>query len=182
MAVVTKISDRKKKLPGVSLESFLTRTEAADLLGCTPPALITWERRGMLKRYDAVRADARGVIRQLILYDPKELGRLPRRVRHEGKDQGEMAARAFELFKLGLALTDVVVEVRELPERIAELHTHWLRMGGDAITVSDVAREHLIALVGEFKTVAELVERVKAQAGELAAARAQLRAAKPDPA
>lgn len=166
------ISTRRPKHNGQTpprFESFLTRTEASDLIGCSKETLVNYERRGLLKQHRAMRADASGLIRMLILYDPVELGRLPRRLAAQGPKPGEAAARAFELFDLGRPIREVVVEIRELPAQVREWHAEWQQCGGAAITVADVARDQLVALVGEFQDVAGLVERVRVTITELAA-------------
>lgn len=150
---------------------FLTRTEAADLIGCTPVTLINYARRGMLTEYRGIREDKRGQVRPLILYDPVQLGRLPRKSYAPGRDAGECAARAFELFNLGTPLIEVVIEVRELPERVRQWHEEWKLGGGAEVTVTGIQHDHLVQLVGDFKGVAGLIAKTRALVAELAAAK-----------
>lgn len=41
-------------------------------------------------------------------------------------DDGELAARAFELFRLGHDLAAIVVELRQQPRTIRELYAEWI--------------------------------------------------------
>ena len=71
-----------------------------------------------------------------------------------------MAARAFELFREGKSMEDVVVELRMLPDQVRELHDKRLELGGGDLVIFPVAKEALERALGPFKDVTELVERV----------------------
>lgn len=158
-------------LTGEKAARFVTRTEACDLLGCSQMTLRSYGIKGLLVEHRGIHEDARGTPRELILYDPSELARLPRKVRTPVNAGGEAAARAFEMFDLGTPLREVVIEVRELPERVRQWHEEWKLGGGAEVTVTGIQRDHLVQLVGDFKDVAGLIAKTRALVAELAAAK-----------
>ena len=130
--------------------------------------IANYERRGKLHPRYAYRPDARGIEHYVAVYDPaelfKELPRGPERPM-ANREPGEIAARAFEHFDQGLSVRQIVVELRETPDRVHELRESWLNAGGAALTITDVAKQQFEQLVGPFANVAELLERIEKLVG-----------------
>lgn len=148
------------KIPDTS--TWLTRYEASDMLRVSGQTLANYERRGLLHPQRAYRADYRGAEHLVVVYDPHELKKLPRYGSSASpRDPGEIAARAFELFREGKSEEEVVVELRSSPEMIEQLHEKWKDMGGAELVISPGAKETLEKIVGSFKSVADLIERMK---------------------
>lgn len=157
----TKPSGGDHKVP--ETRDWLTRYEASDVLSVSLQTLANYEKRGLLHPQHAYRPDGRGAEHRVIVYDPNELKKLALRLnRHVAlpHDPGEMAARAFELFREGKSMEDVVVELRLLPDQVRELHEKRLNMGGADLVISSGAKETLEKMVGPFGSVAELIERI----------------------
>ena len=168
MVTVQKVPDggtttAKHKIPDT--DHWLTRNEAADLLMVSSQTLANYERKGILHPQYAYRRDACGIDRRVVLYDPQELTKCPRYNRTSlsprSKEPGEIAARAFELFREGRTSEDVVVELRVQPDVARDLRDKWLDMGGADLVISPGAKEALEKIVGSFKSVADLVECVQ---------------------
>ncbi len=142
--------------------TWLTRIDIADMLRISDHTIRAWERKGRLNPQRVVRQDAAGHERPLIVYDPREVAKLPRRVGVEAYTlpAGEIAARAFELFEAGKTVREIVVELRETPDNVLILREKWLDAGGAELVLSPAAKEALEGELGAFETVAELVERV----------------------
>lgn len=141
---------------------WLTRNEASDILKMSVSTIANYERRGKLHPRYAYRPDSRGIDHHVAIYDPKELMKLPSGGRiHGPREPGEVAARSFELFAQGRGLQDVVIELRETPSRIRELHESWLDMGGADLTITTTAKSVLEKLVGPFSTVADLIAMIE---------------------
>ena len=154
----------KQKTPPDVL-AWLDRVDVADLLKISVNTITGLERRGLLHPRRVIRADRRGAKRLTYIYDPKEVATVPRHTRHtNARDPGETAARCFELLELGKPLYQIVIELRETPDTIRELHEKWSNMGGADLVISPAAWERLGKLVGPFVSVSELVERVTALA------------------
>lgn len=133
------------------------------MLSCSQQTLANYERRGDLHPQVAYRPDGRGVEHRVIVYNPHELKKLAIKLRRhvlQPRDPGEMAARAFELFREGKSMEDVVVELRMRPDEVEVLHAKWMDMGGADLVISPTAKETLEKLVGPFANIAELVDRV----------------------
>jgi len=96
----------------------------------------------------------------MYVYDPKELAAIPRLGRDQARAPGAVAARCFELLREGTPLDEIVIDLRETPEKVTELREQWLDMGGAAFVVSPTARAVLEKIVGPFANIAELIERV----------------------
>ena len=154
--------DPEVKLP--ETDGWLTRNEATDVLRCSPQTLKNYEHRDLLHPRHAVRRDRSGGDRTMLVYNPKELAELPFRngggqPRIAVRDPGEQAARAFELFRQDWDLDQVVIELRETPDRIDQLHEHWLDQTKARYVLTPEARKTLEQLIGDtFKSVTELVE------------------------
>jgi hypothetical protein len=148
----------------VDTSGWLTRQQAADLLDVSHTTIKNWD-GGLLHPRKEVRALPNGGSREIWLYDPAELARVPAARRQRAKmipgDRGEVSARAFELFDEGLALREVVTRLRETPETVEAMHDQWSRMGGSELVINPVARCALVALVGPFDGVAGLVAAVR---------------------
>jgi hypothetical protein len=56
------------------------------------------------------------------------------------KNTGEMAAQAFELFRAGQGFRDVVIQLRQTPERVRQLHREYA-LGSDLILPASVRCE-----------------------------------------
>lgn len=133
------------------------------MLSCSQQTLANYERRGDLHPQAAYRPDGRGVEHRVIVYNPHELKKLAIKLRRhvlQPRDPGEMAARAFELFREGRAMDSVVIELRMRPEEIEQLHAKWMDMGGAELVITPTAKEALEKVIGSFESVAELVDRV----------------------
>ena len=152
-----------RKVTEDDLSTWLSRDQALDLLNVTFNTILALERRDQLHPKKMLRPDRSGAMRMQWVYDPRELAKVPQRHRGFGKEMrppGEAAARAFELFREGHSLEEVVVELREAPDHVRELHERWLDMGGSRMVITPSAREALEKIVGAFASVSELVERV----------------------
>lgn len=159
----------QKKATPIDLEAWLDRNQASDLLGCSIQTLINLERRDRLHPQRALRTDSKGCERQVYVYDPKELARVPRTSRGtDFRSPGEVAARCFELLDHGKSVREIVIELREMPEKIVELREKWHDHGGADRIVTPPAWERLTALVGPFGNIAELVTRVEQAVAKVA--------------
>lgn len=138
---------------------WLTREQSADLLGVSHTTIKNWQEAEILKPELGRRGG-----REVWLYNPHELAKVPRRkVNSAGtsSDPGEIAARAFERFSEGETIRDVVVHLRIVPERAAELHDQWELMGGAEMVINAAARRELSQILGPFDGVAGLVEAAR---------------------
>lgn len=147
---------------------WITRNKAADLMRVSVTTIANYERRGKLHPRYAYRADSRGVEHYVAVYNPEELFKeIPRG--HErpatNRDPGETAARAFEHFDQGLTVRQIVIELRETPDRVHELRESWLNAGGAALTITDIAKQKFEQLVGPFTGVTELLELIEKLVG-----------------
>ena len=136
----------------------MRRESAADLLGVSVNTILNFERKGWLHPARVLSAKSGQLV---FVYDPKELAEISKRARVSNiRDPGETAARAFERFSQGASLREVVMELREAPDKVHDLHEHWLDMGGANVVITDDAKTVLEKIVGAFKNVPELIERV----------------------
>jgi ABC-type transporter Mla MlaB component len=147
-------------------DGWLTRNEASDVLRCSLQTLKNYESRGLLHPRHGIRKDRSGGERVMLVYNPKELAELPTRngvgqPRIAIHEPGEQAARAFELLREGRPLDEIVVELRETPDRIDYLHERWLEHTQARYVISIEAKKALEQLVGAFTDVADLIELVK---------------------
>lgn len=163
------VVQRKNTKTDPDLDKWLSRNEAADLIGVSGVTLANYERKGILHPRKVWRPDRRGVPHELIVYDPHELAKIPRRSNSHltPRDPGEMAARCFEMFDRGATLREVVIDQREHPDKVRDLQDKWLDMGGANLVISPSAKEMLEEVLGAFTSVAELVERVQSYAERL---------------
>ena len=155
------------KAPQPDTSTWLTRNDAASALRRSVTTIATYERQGKLHPQYVYRPDSRGIEHRVAVYDPKEL----RKFRHEGahllqasREPGEVAAQSFELFNRGMTIREVVIELREPPERIQQLHESWLTTGGsnDAdLTITGPVKEDLEKLIGPFTTTTDLLQQIQ---------------------
>lgn len=151
-------ADSRKALPDTT--SWLTRNEAADVLNVSSNTLRNYESRGLLHPLRVPRIDAMKHAQLVVVYDPRELAKLPRGIGRSlvAKNPGEIAARAFELFREGRSNEEVVIEVREEPDKVDDLRLKWLDAGGAHLVITPEAKITLEKIVGPFASVAEFVE------------------------
>jgi hypothetical protein len=157
------------KEPDVKLpktDSWLTRNEASDVLRCSPQTLKNYEDRKFLHPQQAVRRDRSGIERMMLVYNPKELAELPSRnpggqPRIAVREPGEQAARAFEMFKQGRELDEIVIELRETPDRIDQLHERWLDHTRARFVITPEAKKAFEEIVGAFNDVPTLIDLVR---------------------
>lgn len=153
---------RYQDLEASATATWLTCSEAAQLLGVGESTIRYWARVDKLKPERARRTHPSGSSREVDVFDPAQLAVFAarRKITRVPSGPGEIAATAFELFDQGASMRRVVTEVRETPQRVAELHEQWLDFGGADLVVGPQAREALVRLVGEFGDVADLVRAV----------------------
>lgn len=99
----------------------------------------------------------------MLVYSPQELQKLANRMNRPAvsqRDTGEVTARAFELFDEGRSVREIVRELRLTVEAVRELHEKWGDTGGADVVISPNAKDALEKIVGPFKTVTDLVERL----------------------
>jgi hypothetical protein len=156
------------RLNSVDTDGWLTRYAAMELVGCSMQTLRNHEYRGKLHVQFVMREDRLGTLRETAVYDPKELATLPRYApgsREKKNEQGpeERAARAYEMFRDGRPLDEVVIELREDPDTVDHLHERWLDQTNARYVITPEAQKSLEELVGKFANVSELVDLVKAK-------------------
>lgn len=162
------MSSPKQTKDEVDTSGWLTCAAASDLAHCSENTIRNWVRHDKLHPRRALRAvGARpdGPVREVDVYDPSEISVMAAALKKASAPPvgpGEVAARAFELFDRGTPIRRVVVELREVPAKVEELHEQWLDCGGSEIVVAGAAREELERLLGPFADVADLVSRATA--------------------
>lgn len=143
---------------------WLTRYQASDRLSCSLQTLANYERKGVLHPKRSYRLDGRGIDRLVIVYDPQEVNKLAVRLNRGTilpRDAGEVTGRAFDLFDEGKSEREIIRELRLTVEAVQELHEKWRDTGGTEIIISPNAKVALEKVVGPFKTVTDLVERLE---------------------
>jgi len=144
----------------IDIRGWLTRNQVADLLSCAVASVITYERKGLLHPQRELRTDGR-VMRQMIVIDPAEVARLPRKKLFVvASNPDELCSRAFEMFDDGKSVREIVIELRAHKEKIDALKQEWLDAGGCDLIVTPAIKEQLERHVGMFSTVGELADRV----------------------
>lgn len=159
------MSSTNKSLEEVNTDSWLTAVEVVDLCGISLQTVSNYKRAEKLKPLMAMRTLRNGTRREVEVFDPHEVARLPNNRRQSIVTPGEQAARAFEMFDEGLALRDVVVSLRMEPGRVTELYDEWADLGGSEFVIGKAAREELGRLLGPFEGVADLVRRISERLG-----------------
>ncbi len=148
----------------VDTTGWLSREQAVDLLGVSYWTLVSWERRGLLHPQKATRGPS---LRELFVYDPNELIRVPRKHREPiPNEPGELSARVFEMLEAGKNVREIVMTTRETPAKIDELREAWLDAGGSDLVIGTSAKAELQRFLGTFATVGELVQLVAKIAGK----------------
>lgn len=157
----------KKHDEEVNTEAWLTCTQVSDLCGISLQTVRNYSRSGgPLKPRRGKRVQDSGSIKEVWVYDPHEVAKLPKRkLRSVPNDPGEIAARAFEMFDDGAPPRRVVTVLRETPARVMELHEQWLELGGSELVIGGAAKKEIERIVGPFEGVANLVERLTSFAG-----------------
>ena len=144
------------------MDGWLTRNEVADLLGISVSTIRNLETRDLLHGRRVLRAVGDGTERQVMIYDPKEVARVPKKDRMVAiRTPGETCARCFELFDLGKSIREVVIEMREMPDVIETYREKYLDAGGSARVITPHAWEILAGVVGPFESVADLIDIVR---------------------
>ena len=155
-------ADAGQKIP--ETRDWLTRYEASDQISCSLQTLSNYERKGMLHPQRTYRLDGRGIERLVIVYNPEEVTKLAIRMNRGAilpRDAGEVTGRAFDLFDEGKSEREIIRELRLTVEAVQELHEKWRDTGGTDVVISPKAKEALEKIVGPFKTVTDLVERIE---------------------
>lgn len=148
---------------------WLTRDQASDLLGVSPVTIKNWERRGLLH---SGRAWSTKSAREITVYDPDELARMPVRARllHPAKpDRGELEAAVFGMLDAGRSIREIVIELRVAVADIEIMREMWLETGGVELAITNVNKAELERALGPFATVAELVAKVRERIAQAAA-------------
>jgi hypothetical protein len=120
--------------------------------------LVNWVNAGRLHPQKEMRLLTNGQRREIKVFNPAELLKILHR--RAPNEPGEVAARAFEMFGEGRPIREVVLALRQTPERIEQLHEQWERCGGCELVITPVAKRELEHLLGPFVGVADIVERV----------------------
>ena len=102
--------------------SELTRKQAAALLGVAETSV----RRLEGTHLHPIR---RG---RFVFFDAQEVERCAAEGTRRQPDSGEIAARAFELFRSGRDFRDVVIELRQTPDRVRQLYREYA-LGSDLL-------------------------------------------------
>jgi hypothetical protein len=146
-------------------KGWITRNQAADLLGVSSQILLMWERKGRIHAKMAYRFTTAGRYIEQVVYDPNEIIQLPRRsLRPIAKDPDELAARATELFESGMNDREIVLELRVDYAKVARLRDAWMDAGGATRVLTRDQALAFAELLGPFETLAELLERVRSGA------------------
>ena len=161
------MGSKKSATTDVDTSTWLTCAESADLIHVSQVTIRSWVRRNLLHPRSGQRVHSNGGTYDVKLFDPSEIALRGKRRRLSSvpNDQGELAARAFEMFDQGCPLRGVVIELRETPTKVAELHDQWIDLGGSELVLGGAARSELERFVGPFSDVAGLVEIVKGLLG-----------------
>jgi hypothetical protein len=144
-------------------DGWWTRNQVCDNLRCSPQTVKNYEARGLLRPRDAIRKGLDGSDRRMKVYDPAQIVALPARnpggePRVDARAPGELAARAFELFRESKTLDEVIIELRETPDRIDHLYEKWLDYSRARHIITPEARDALEKTLGRFEGVSDLVD------------------------
>lgn len=143
---------------------WCTRYQAADHLRMSVTTIANYERRGKLHPQYAMRPDGRDIERRVAVYDPEELSKLPgaqARHRAAAREPGEVAALCFELFEQNKSVREVVIELRETPDRVRELHNVWQNCGDRDVLITSNEIAVIEKILGaSFTSVSELIKLI----------------------
>lgn len=128
------------------------------MLGVTSKTVMDWEDRKILHPQRVMRTDDLGRRRLMYVYDPREISKIPRR--QMARDPGELTARCFEMLERGKTQREIIVELRITTEDAIRYREQWMESGGADLVITPEAKALLQERVGEFTTVAELIDRV----------------------
>jgi len=150
-----------KPVAKVNTDGWLTRIQASDMMGVAIDTLRAYERKGVLHPRRMI---CEGSAREIIVYNPEELARIPHKRRVDvpaTPSPGECTARAFDLFDRGKSVREVVMELRETVSRVEELHEQWRDLGGNEIVIANGTRARIEACLGPFTTADELAQHIE---------------------
>jgi DNA-binding transcriptional MerR regulator len=141
--------------------SWWTRDQAVNSLNVATQTLKNYEKRGVLHPLTVRRQDKRGYEQSMIVYDPKELAKIPR-AGHQlySRDSGELASKAFQFFEEGKNNREIVIKLRVTPDEVRDLRERWLDDGGAGLVISNEAKDALEQVLGAFADVTDLVALV----------------------
>lgn len=146
---------------------WLTRDEAIIMLGCARQTLYNYERRGVLNPQNVYRPDTvKGGGKYLAAYHQDELRRVSQKLpkRPVLRDPRDTSAFAFEAFRKGENLTDIVISLRVTPAEIKRLYAEWLDLQNNTnLQFSPYSKELFEKVVGPFKSIAELLKLIEAR-------------------
>lgn len=166
LSVLNQALKAKSRHDASDTSEWLTRNASADMLNVSTQTLKNYERQGKLHPIRARREDARGHEQSVVVYDPKEVARIPRGIgRFSTRLAGEIEARCYELFEQGKSYREIVIALRETSDRVHDLYDRWLDDEGAALVVSGALKSALENMLGPFKDVTELVEIITAKVG-----------------
>jgi DNA-binding transcriptional MerR regulator len=161
--VIREQSKKAAHLTTKDTSSWVTRNECIDAMSISGQTLRNYESQGILHPERVLRADKRGHMQVVVVYDPKEVARLPRGVAKSfSREPGEIAARCYELFEQGKTFTEIVMSLRQTSDTVHALHERWLDDGGSRLVITPEAKDALEKLVGPFSDVADLIHHVTA--------------------
>lgn len=145
------------------LSNWMTRNECANFLRRSATMIGNYERVGKLNPRYAYRPDSRGIEHRVAVYDPKEVQKLhrPETRSQSVRDPGEIAAHSFELFNQGKSRSDVVIELRILPDHAQQLYASWEEFREEDLTITQTLRERLEKSLGQFTSAEDLAARVE---------------------
>ena len=146
--------------PDQETRTWWSREQARTALSVSTQTLKNYEKRGLLHPVSVRRADQRGHEQSMIVYDPKELAKVPKGHQLYSRDSGELAAKAFIMFEDGRNNREVVIKLRITPDEARELREKWLDEGGAGIVINPTAKQALEKMLGAFNDVADLVALV----------------------
>jgi hypothetical protein len=148
----------KSAPPSEPTERWLTRAEAADLLGVSVTTILGHERLGRITARWTIVTNARGQMRDTPVLRIEEILKLPRGNPNPTPENiDELSARAFTLFENGKTAKQAVIELRAAPQKILAIHEEWLDMGGAELVLSAQNKKSLTEIFGEFESTEDLI-------------------------
>jgi hypothetical protein len=144
------------ELPG----RYLSRREAADLLGVAESTMMQYEQRGKITSHWAVVPDVAGRLRNAPIYKIDDVLKLPRKAPVSASENpDELTARAFEMFEAGKSVREAIILLRATKEKIDKLHEDWIDTGGAALIIPESSRKALEAKFGPIASAEDLVAK-----------------------
>jgi len=147
--------------PKLDTSAWWTRDQAVSGLSVSPQTLKNYEKRGLLHPLTVRRDDKRGHAQSMIVYDPKELAKIPK-AGHQvySRDSGDLASKAFQMIEEGRNNREIVIKLRVTPDEVHELREKWLDEGGAGLVINNAAKQALEEKLGAFGDVTDLVALV----------------------